>query len=138
MLYSRSNFEDIHLTNIAIVKTSEDYEDGEHSKWMIRSLKLFLISKFGEALVNKCFADLQNLIINIFKSVRKIIINDKHSFEMYGLDVLLDENLKPWLLEVNACPSLTATTKEDEELKIGLLDDCFTIVDMDRVYMLLM
>ena len=66
-------------------------------------------------------------------SVQKVIINDKHCFELYGFDILLDKNLKPWLLEINSSPSMTANTKEDFDLKVGLLDDTFTILDLEKV-----
>lgn len=62
-----------------------------------------------------------------------MIINDKHCFELYGFDILLDKNLKPWLLEINSSPSMTANTKEDFELKVGLLDDTYTILDLEKV-----
>ena len=44
---------------------------------------------------------------------------------------MFDSELKPWLIEVNASPSMTATTSEDYKTKVGLLDDLFTIVDME-------
>lgn len=47
---------------------------------------------------------------------------------MYGYDVLVDANLKPWLIEVNASPSLTDTTVEDKVLKKALINDVFNIV----------
>ena len=62
------------------------------------------------------------------KSVQNVIVNDKHCFELYGFDVLLDENLKPWLIEINASPSLTTTTESDLELKSELLKNVFEIV----------
>lgn len=47
---------------------------------------------------------------------------------MYGYDILIDSNCKPWLLEINASPSLTTTTKIDKELKHHLLEDVYNIV----------
>jgi tubulin polyglutamylase TTLL9 len=50
---------------------------------------------------------------------------------MYGYDVMIDDNLKPWLIEVNSSPSITADTPTDYELKFGLLDDVYTIIDVE-------
>lgn len=52
---------------------------------------------------------------------------------MYGFDVLLDAKLKPWLIEVNASPSLTGTTPSDYATKSDLLDDVFTVLDMEKI-----
>jgi tubulin polyglutamylase TTLL9 len=61
------------------------------------------------------------------------MINDKHCFELYGFDVLFDDNLKPWLIEINASPSMTANTKNDYETKVGLLEDVFAILDLEKI-----
>jgi len=47
---------------------------------------------------------------------------------MYGYDILIEENLKPWLIEVNASPSLSTTTESDRILKMNLIKDVFNIV----------
>jgi tubulin polyglutamylase TTLL9 len=69
------------------------------------------------------------LIIRSLQSVQKVIINDKHCFELYGFDILLDDTLKPWLIEINASPSMTANTPADYEGKVALLEDTFAILD---------
>ena len=33
-------------------------------------------------------------------------LNDYNCYKLLGFDVMLDEDLKPWLLEVNSFPSM--------------------------------
>ena len=59
-------------------------------------------------------------------------------FEVYGFDVLVDANLKPWLLEVNVAPSLSSSSPYDKTVKSTLLSDTFhllgfTIFDRKQV-----
>lgn len=118
---------------MAIQKTSENYDTKKGGKWLLTLLKAYLVSKYGLTSTQECFMSIQNLIVQSLQSVQKVILNDKHCFELYGFDILLDKNLKPWLLEINSSPSMTANTKEDFDLKCSILDDTFTLLDMERV-----
>ena len=77
------------------------------------------------------FKQMDDIFIKSVQSVQKIMINDKHCFELYGYDILLDANLKPWLIESNASPSLTASNQEDGDVKNRLLDDMLNVIDME-------
>lgn len=118
----------VHLTNVAIQKYSDKYSDKHGGKWGLKSLKFYIESVFGKETMTRCFDGINNIIIQSIKSVQSVIINDKHCFEMYGYDVLLDSNCKPWLIEINASPSLTTTNTADKILKTKLIDDVFKIV----------
>jgi hypothetical protein len=48
-----------------------------------------------------------------------------------GYDLIIDQDLKPWLLEVNASPSLSANTKEDYLMKCEMLNGMLDVVDME-------
>lgn len=49
------------------------------------------MSKFGAEKMSEATAAIQDCIIRSLQSVAKTIINDKHCFELYGFDVLLDD-----------------------------------------------
>jgi tubulin polyglutamylase TTLL5 len=51
-------------------------------------------------------------------------------FELLGFDVLIDNNFKPWLLEVNLSPSLNIDSKLDFSTKGSLLSDLFNLVGL--------
>ena len=45
----------MHLTNVAIQKSAENYDDRLGGKWDLRGMKLFMMSRFGHERVNTCF-----------------------------------------------------------------------------------
>jgi len=53
-------------------------------------------------------------------------------FEILGFDILIDSDLKPWLLEVNLSPSLACDSPLDMAIKSNLVCDAFNITGMKR------
>ncbi|KAJ4461590.1 putative tubulin tyrosine ligase [Paratrimastix pyriformis] len=94
----------VHLTNVAIQKTSPDYDANNGCKWDLHSLKQYIISRHG------------------MPAATGVMVNDKHCSELYGYDILLDADLKPWLLEVNASPSSPPTRPILDPLHVGGFD----------------
>ena len=48
------------------------------------------------------------------------------------MDIMLDKKLKPWLLEVNVSPSFNDDTDVDKEVKTGLIEDAFRLLDIKK------
>jgi tubulin polyglutamylase TTLL5 len=53
-------------------------------------------------------------------------------FEILGVDILIDSDLKPWLLEVNLSPSLACDSPLDMSIKSTLVVDTFNICGIKR------
>ena len=73
-------------------------------------LRTFIEGTRGKDATDKLFDDIHWIIVHSLKAVQPVINSDRHCFEMYGYDIMIDSDLKPWLIEVNASPSLTSTT----------------------------
>ena len=50
-----------------------------------------------------------------------------------GFDILIDSDLKPWLLEVNLSPSLNCDTPIDMKIKSALLCDLLNLIGIPAV-----
>lgn len=121
----------VHLTNVAVQKTAPDYDSEKGCKWSLQELRMYFTAKHTPEVTKQLFLQIDNIFIKTLQSVQKIIINDKHCFELYGFDLMIDKNLKPWIIEVNASPSLTASSVTDYNLKFGLLEDMLHVVDLE-------
>lgn len=122
----------VHLTNVAVQKTAPDYDPEKGCKWSMQQIRQYCTAKHGIEQVEEMFRRMNDIFIKSLQSVQKNMINDKHCFELYGYDIIFDEELKPWLIEVNASPSLTASSQEDYNLKFGLLEDVLHVIDMEN------
>ena len=60
--------------------------------------------------------------------IKSFELSSGNLFELYGVDILLDENLTPWLMEVNLNPSLNCDSQLDLKVKSKLLTDIFNII----------
>ncbi|XP_020664310.1 polyglutamylase complex subunit TTLL1 [Pogona vitticeps] len=117
----------VHLTNVAIQKHGDDYNHIHGGKWTVSNLRLYLESTRGKEVTNKLFDEIHWIIVQSLKAVAPVMNNDKHCFECYGYDIIIDDKLKPWLIEVNASPSLTSSTANDRILKYNLINDTLNI-----------
>lgn len=49
-------------------------------------------------------------------------------FEILGFDIILDQHLKPWLLEVNHSPSFTVDSPLDRRIKETVIKEALDLM----------
>ncbi|OON17264.1 Tubulin-tyrosine ligase family protein [Opisthorchis viverrini] len=118
----------VHLTNVSIQKHGAHYNSLHGGKWTIENFRLWLEGTKGKTVSDKLFDEIHWIVLHSLKAVASVLINDRHCFECYGYDIIIDDTFKPWLIEVNASPSLSATTASDRILKYKLVNDVINIV----------
>lgn len=118
----------IHLTNVSVQKKCPKYNHIHGGKWSLRSFKLYMKGMYGDDVTKNLFRNISSVIKHSLKAVQPVIYNGSNFFECYGYDILIDRELKPWLVEVNSKPSLNGTTENDCNLKERLIDGILNIV----------
>ncbi|XP_017151511.1 tubulin polyglutamylase TTLL4 isoform X2 [Drosophila miranda] len=123
----------MHLTNYSINKFSQNYTKNEDfnacqgHKWTLQSLWSCLENRGVNT--KRLWATLRNLVIKgivsgesgLNRMYRQNVNFRYNCFELFGFDVLLDENLVPWLLEINISPSLHSELPLDLHVKGPLI-----------------
>ncbi|NXB98468.1 TTLL5 polyglutamylase, partial [Orthonyx spaldingii] len=131
----------MHLTNYSVNKKSGDYVSSDDpevedygNKWSMSAMLRYLKQEGRDTAA--LMANVEDLIIktvvsaelSIASACKSFLSHRGSCFELYGFDVLIDDTLKPWLLEVNLSPSLACDAPLDLKIKASMLSDMFTLV----------
>ncbi|XP_050551520.1 uncharacterized protein LOC118275730 isoform X1 [Spodoptera frugiperda] len=138
----------MHLCNYSINKYHTDYikcDDPNAGnighKWTLSAL-LRHLRKQGRN-TTALMAAIEDLVVKsilssaqtITAAARVFVPNFFNCFELFGYDILIDDMLKPWLLEINLSPSLACESPLDARVKSALLADTLTLVGLPAVPM---
>jgi hypothetical protein len=78
------------------------------------------------------FSQIYNLTSFIFDSFEEVIGNKTSGlgFQLYGIDIAINDSLRPMIMEINKGPDLNAKDGRDKELKLKLSEDILKSVDI--------
>ncbi|KAI3382568.1 hypothetical protein SNEBB_003718 [Seison nebaliae] len=138
----------MHLTNYSVNKNHENYNKDDAFDCGNKRSLLYLFEYLKNNDIDPSFVwtRIQNVVLktifiaqpylySAYKICRphKTTMIDSVCFEILGFDILLDEDLNPWLLEVNRSPSFGTAEKIDREIKFCLLRDCFRLLRIRKL-----
>ena len=120
---------------------SIEHDDYGH-KWSLSALFRHLEENGVD--IKLLWSRIYDLIIKSIISVEPFMADTvikynlkSHCFQVFGYDVLIDENLKyiinrPWLIEVNMAPSLNYDSPIDAHLKSNLIVDTLNLICLKK------
>ncbi|KAM7105923.1 LOW QUALITY PROTEIN: tubulin monoglutamylase TTLL4 [Molossus nigricans] len=129
----------MHLTNYSVNKKNAEYQANadetacQGHKWALKALWNYLSQKGvnSDAIWEKIKDVVVKTIISsehYVTSLLNMYVRRPYScHELFGFDIMLDENLKPWVLEVNISPSLHSNSPLDISIKGQMIRDLLNL-----------
>jgi tubulin monoglycylase TTLL3/8 len=130
--YNDANLDDrfIHLTNNSVAKNLKESEIvGDGNMWFIEELQSYLIQKHGTDIWNEKIKPRWHEIVTYsLQAVQDMLDSRKGSMEMFGYDIMVDEQFNSWLIEVNSSPTMEYSTGVTKELAQKVMESVVKVI----------
>ena len=130
--YNIDDFKNVfsQLTGNSIAKHSEKFNTGEieGDMWENEQFREYLKNKYGSDCWPEIQEKIKKIVIYSLESAKHKLFYRKNNFENFGFDIMLDDKLNVYLIEINASPDWTYSTKVTEKLVKIASDDIMKVV----------
>ena len=99
------------------------------SKVSLATLRKTFVEDLGIDWDGVVWKQIKEVCVKSLVAAQNDIAFNPNCFDLYGFDVILDESLKMWLIEINASPALSCETLLDDMIKQRLIDDTIDLID---------
>ena len=137
----------MHLTNYAINKSSNNFvkstgeDDDSANKRTLTSIfeymeeqeKGFDAERMMDKIEDICVKTIlaaQPALSHAYRTCQPDDLENSTCFQILGMDIMIDQKLKPWLIEVNHLSSFGTDSPLDKKVKFDLIWDTFNLLNL--------